>query len=149
MRTTFRRNIKIRSWQFAVVFWTVIGLLFTSNIMAAAAEEKIVRPQVLVDFEDQQAIKIQANECEVKRVTANGGHALEIVTQAAASWPGVLIEPRQGKWDLSRFDAVEMDVSNPQDAAVRVLLSVNNPGADGQKNNNTESVTVPPRTRQY
>ena len=38
-----------------------------------------------------------------------------------------------------------MDVANPQDVPVRVLLSVNNPGADGQNNNNTESVTVPPK----
>jgi aryl-phospho-beta-D-glucosidase BglC (GH1 family) len=55
------------------------------------------------------------------------------------------MEPRQGPWDLSGFDAVEMDVRNLDDVPVRVLLSINNPGADGQKNCNTESVTVSER----
>ncbi len=146
-----RRRISMFSgWRLLPVLWAGVGLLLAINILAAAAEDKeskIVRPQVLADFEDQQAVKIRADECEATRVPFGGGHALEIVTQAAASWPGVLIEPSQGKWDLSPFDAVEMDVTNPQDAAVRVLLSVNNPGVDGQKNNNTESVTVPPQSK--
>ncbi|MGD0383565.1 MAG: cellulase family glycosylhydrolase [Thermoguttaceae bacterium] len=102
---------------------------------------------MLADFEDHQAVKLNPNEAEIRSVPVGGGHALEITTQAAASWPGVIIELNKGKWDLSRFDAVEMDVDNPQDAAVRVLLSINNPGADGEKNNNTESVIVPPRAK--
>ena len=84
-------------------------------------------------------------QAKAARVPWEDGHSLQITTEADASWPGVLIEPRQGKWDLSPFDAVEMDVRNPQDVAVRVLLSINNPGADGQKHCNTESVTVSPR----
>jgi endoglucanase len=59
----------------------------------------------------------------------------------------VLVEPRGGKWDLAAFAAVEMDVHNPQDVPLRVLLSLNNPGADGRKHCNTESVRVPPGGR--
>jgi aryl-phospho-beta-D-glucosidase BglC (GH1 family) len=100
-----------------------------------------------VDFEDAQAVKLQPMQAQAARVTSDGGHALEIVTEAGASWPGVLIEPREGKWDLSGFDAVKMDVSNPQDVPVRVLLCINNPGAEGQLNNNAEAVIVPPRDK--
>ncbi|MGA2061883.1 MAG: glycoside hydrolase family 5 protein [Thermoguttaceae bacterium] len=150
MHTSLKQKFNILGWLLPTFFLAGVGLLLAINIFAAAAEdkeEKIVPPKMLADFEDQQAVKLNPNECEAKRAMVDGGHALEIVTQAEASWPGVLIEPRQGKWDLSPFDAVEMDISNPQDAAVRVLLSVNNPGAEGQKNNNTESVTVPPRAK--
>ncbi|MCL4207202.1 MAG: cellulase family glycosylhydrolase [Pirellulaceae bacterium] len=105
------------------------------------------KPKLLVDFEDPQAVRVGPNQVEATRVASNGGHALQITTAAAAPYPGVLLEPREGPWDLSGFDAVEMDIHNPQDAAVRVLLSVNNPGADGQKNCNTESVSVPPRSK--
>ena len=146
-KTNWRINMKIPGLWLQPVFWIVVGLLSAANISAVAAEDKIPRPRMLVDFEDSQAVKLIPNEAEARSVPVGGGHALEITTQAAASWPGVLIEPSKGKWDVSRFDAVEMDVDNPQDAPVRVLLSINNPGAEGQNNNNTESVTVPPRAK--
>ena len=98
-----------------------------------------------MDFKDARAVKLQPMQAQAIQVPWDGGHALQITTEATASWPGVLIEPREGKWDLSAMEGVKMDVRNPQDVAVRVLLSVNNPGADGQNNCNTESVTVPPR----
>ena len=84
-------------------------------------------------------------QSETTKVPLDGGQALQITTEAAASWPGVLIEPAAGKWDLSDFDAVEVDIQNPQDVPVRVLLSVNNPGADGRHHCNTASVIVPRR----
>jgi endoglucanase len=146
-KMNWRRRLKIPCWILSPIFCTVFGLVLSSNIFAAPAEDKTPRPQVLADFEDHQAVKLNPNEAEIRSVPVGGGHALEITTQAAASWPGVIIELNKGKWDLSRFDAVEMDVDNPQDAAVRVLLSINNPGADGEKNNNTESVIVPPRAK--
>ena len=118
--------------------------VFAAAAIAVAAE-KAAGPRVLVDFEDAAAVKLQPAQAKAERVAADGGHALQITTEAAASWPGVLIEPRAGKWDLGDFDAVEMDVRNPQDVAVRVLLSINNPGADGQRNCNAESVNVPAR----
>jgi aryl-phospho-beta-D-glucosidase BglC (GH1 family) len=121
-------------------------IVFTVVVAPSArAAENATRPRLLVDFGDARAVKLRPMQAQTIQAPWDGGHALQITTEAAASWPGVLIEPRAGKWNLSGFDAVEMDVRNPQDVAVRVLLSVNNPGADGQKNCNTESVTVPPR----
>ena len=126
--------------------WVSVGLLFAINHSAVArAAENVVRPLVFIDFENPQSVKLQPRQAKAGRVAVEGGNALEISTEAVDSYPGVLIEPSNGKWDLSGFDAVEMDVRNPQDVAVKVLLSINNPGADGQKNNNTESVNVPPR----
>jgi endoglucanase len=100
---------------------------------------------VLVDFDRPDAVKLNPLQAEWKSVPADGGRALEVTTHRGASWPSVVIEPPQGKWDLSEFDAVKMDVGNPQDVPVRVLLSINNPGADGRRHCNTEGVDVPPR----
>jgi endoglucanase len=113
----------------------------------AIAAEGSAKAQVLADFEDADSNKRNAIQAEAELVKTNDGRALQITTPADASWPGVLIEPRAGKWNLSAFDAVQMDVVNPQDVPVRVLLSINNPGADGQKHCNTESVNVKPRGR--
>jgi aryl-phospho-beta-D-glucosidase BglC (GH1 family) len=102
---------------------------------------------VLADFEGGQALNADTQQCETDIVPNGGGNGLQIVTEAGALWPGVFIKPREGTWDVSQYDCAEMDVYNPQDVPVRVLLSLNNPGADGQRHCNTESVTVPPRQR--
>ena len=103
--------------------------------------------RAIVDFKDASALRIRADRAETAAVSVDGGRGLQITTDAEADWPAVVIEPSAGKWDLSGFDAVEMDVRNPQDVAVRVLLCLNNPGADGRKHCNVESAIVPPRDR--
>jgi endoglucanase len=130
---------------FALHVWLGLFLVLTANISVAAAADSDVRPRMLVNFEDQGAVKLYAEQSEFHGVSVEDGHALEITTEATASWPGVRIVPSEGKWDLSKFDAVQMDVGNPQDVELKVLLSVDNPGSNGQQNNNTESVIVPPR----
>jgi aryl-phospho-beta-D-glucosidase BglC (GH1 family) len=137
-------GLKKRVWCFQPVIWAGMAMLGSLNLFAAEEENKPPRPYLIADFEDGRAVKTTPIEAEVRVVPVGGGHVLEITTQAAASWPGALIESNLNKWDLSRFDAVQADIQNPQDVPVRALLSINNPGADGRNNNNTESVTVPP-----
>jgi len=132
-------------WKWLPAAFLGFNLVAAAMVLVTEAAEGPVGPRVVVDFEDADAVRLRPSQAKAARVAVDAGHALEIATEASASWPGVFIEPRQGKWDLSRFEAVEIDVRNPQDVAVRVLLSINNPGADGQRNCNTESVTVPPR----
>ena len=124
----------------------VVALLAASTALtlAAASAGEPAKRKVLADFEEAQAVKLVPSEAEATRVAEGGGQALQITTAAKAAWPGVEIAPREGQWNLSDYDAVEIDIRNPQDVPVRVLLSVNNPGADGQKNCNCESTTVPP-----
>ena len=123
-----------------------IGLLLAWA--PAAFGEGPAKPKLIVDFKSTENIKLSTIQAKTAMTQYAGKPALQITTEAAASWPGVLIEPRKGKWDLSGFEGIEMDVYNPQDVSVRVLLSVNNPGADGRNHCNTESVNVPrPRPR--
>ena len=102
---------------------------------------------MIVDFASLKSIKISPVQATTAMTRFAGKPALEITTEAAASWPGALLERREGRWDLSGFDGVEMDVYNPEDVPVRVLLSVNNPGADGRHGCNAEGVNVPRRGR--
>jgi endoglucanase len=120
------------------------ALLLIAAAVPVALAELSTKPKVLADFEDLKAITVRPTEAETTRVPLDRGQALQITTDAAASWPSVYIEPKDGKWNLSGFDGVEMDVQNPQEVAVRVLLSVNNPGADGEHHCNCDSVTVAP-----
>ena len=123
----------------------VLLLAWPATTVVTAAE--LPATKLFVDFEEATGIKMTPVQAESKLVRIDGNRVLQITTKAADSWPGVQIEPRAGKWDLAGFEAVKMDVVNPQDVAVRVLLSVKNPGSDGRKNCNTESVSVPTNGR--
>jgi aryl-phospho-beta-D-glucosidase BglC (GH1 family) len=121
--------------------WVVCAALavLTGGALAEGAARK---PLVMVDFKNDQALRLSASQAQSVRVPSPGGHALQITTEAQAQWPSVMIQPRQGVWDLSGYDAVEMDVRNPGDVPVRVLLCLNNANSDGVHNCNVESVTV-------
>lgn len=143
MNTQSTSFLDIRlAWLLAAVSAGAIGI---SSIARGAQPTKPLKPRVLVDFQDADAVKLHRSQAKAVRLATGAGHGLQITTEASAAYPSVTIEPREGKWDLTGYDAVEMDVSNPQDASVRVLLSINNPGADGRNKCNTESVTVVPR----
>jgi len=100
------------------------------------------KPQVLADFEDFSGLKVEAYKASQQQVETEGGHALRIATQAEANYPTVKLLPDAGNWDLSGYEAVKTDFANPGETPVRVLLSINNPGANGRENCNVESVTV-------
>ncbi len=104
-------------------------------------------PREVVNFNDSTAFRLRSNQAKADPITIDGRRSLQITTDATADWPEVVIEPRGAKWDLSGFDAVAMDVRNPQDVAVRVLLAINNPGADARQHCNVASVTVGPNDR--
>ena len=124
-----------------------ISLMILTVLVAAAgparSADEPTAVRTLVDFEKADSVQLRASQATARPVAGENGQALEIVTEADAKWPSVTLTPREGKWDLSGYYAVEIDIANPEDKPVRVLLSVNNPGANGQKNCNTESVTIP------
>lgn len=122
--------------------WGAATLAFAGLAVSAWAAEKAPQPKVLADFENPAAVRLQPAQATVKLVAGDKGQALQIATEAEADYPGVVIVPRSGKWDLSGYDAVEMEIRNLKDHAVRVLLSVNNPGSDGRKGCNTEAVAI-------
>ncbi len=133
------------------VLWRIlsgaVALAVAALAQSTAPAAEPAAPLVMTDFENPGAVELDPIQARANVVTLDGGHALEITTEAKAQYPGVVIKPREKKWNLEKFDEVRMDVHNPQDTPVRVLLSINNPGADGRKHCNTESVNVPPRGR--
>lgn len=120
-------------------------LAFFFAAICTAAGAAGLKARVLVDFEDPAAIRLSSGQAQAAIVAAAGGHALEIKTDAKADWPSVNIEPASGPWDLTGFDGCEIDVVNPEDVPVRVLLCINNPGSDGMNRCNCESATIDAR----
>ena len=117
---------------------SVASLILVANCAADAAS----KPHGIVSFPYRDG-SLNGSRAKFSDVTIDKFHGVQITTEAGADYPSVEIKSSHGKWDLTGFDAVEMEVRNPQDVPVRVLLSVNNPGADGRNHCNVESVNFP------
>lgn len=76
------------------------------------------------------------------RVVRTEADRLRIETGYEKSWPGITIKAPEGKWDLSKYEYVCMAVKNIGDTLVTVNCRVDNPGADGTKNCETDSITL-------
>lgn len=100
---------------------------------------------VLCDFEkpaDLSAVKTQ--DAAVAPVRTAAGTALAVRTGHRSPWPGITLPAPGGKWDLSPFDHVAVDVKNTGANPVTVHCRVDNPGADGTSNCNNGSLALKP-----
>ncbi|MBN1845688.1 MAG: hypothetical protein JW810_08405 [Sedimentisphaerales bacterium] len=99
----------------------------------------------LFDFEGDFPIpSVPTSDAQVEFAAGDSGRCLRIRTGHEKSWPGVTLAAPQGKWDLTGYATVTLDVKNVSDAPVSVYCRVDNPGADGVHNCVTGSVTVAP-----
>ena len=60
-------------------------------------------------------------------------------------WPGIALKAPAGKWDLSKYEYVSIDIKNLGDQPVTAYCRLDNPGADGEKNCVTDSITLKPQ----
>ena len=89
--------------------------------------------KMLFNFEGEFSLKgIDARDVKVKKAKGPEGVALRIDSGYAEAWPGITLPAPDGKWDLSAFQMIEMDVKNVGKSSVRAMIRVDNPGADGR-----------------
>lgn len=127
---------RIASWllRLAVILFSCASLAVTAD--------KLPLEQILVDFDQPQTHPMVSNHAQAELIKKAGGQALQITTEPTAQFPSVRIEPQNGPWDLTGYDAVTVEVQNPEEVPLRVLLSVNNPGADGRNKCNVASIRL-------
>jgi len=75
------------------------------------------------------------------------GAALRVDTGHTQPWPGVVLKPPAGPWDLSRWSQVLMDVWNIGHEELTLCCRVDSPGADGVNHCHTFKLTLPPGGR--
>jgi len=101
--------------------------------------------QTLVTFEAPfDPAKVEARDVRLSLVPRGATQALQVESGHAQEWPGITLPAPTGKWDLTAFAAVEIDVRNTDTKRVTVCCRVDNPGGDGSKNCLTRSVEVEP-----
>jgi len=117
-----------------VVFW---GCLLTGPVELFAAGQ--AGSPVLFNFSgDFDIDSIATNDAKVTQVAAG----LRIETGREKPWPGITLKAPDDKWDLSVYEYISVDVKNVANEPVTVSCRVDNPGADGNKNCVTDSITL-------
>ena len=118
----------------------------TMTVISVFASAQQVRPKVLCDFEgDFKLQSVQTSDATVIFGKGLTGRSLRIRTGQEKPWPGITLKAPKGKWDLSRFQYVELEVKNIGEMAIKVFCRVDNPRANGRENCVTGSVQVQPK----
>jgi hypothetical protein len=110
-------------------------------LTAATAATPALAQKVLLDLDkDHVAAQVKAHDADVRL----GEHGLRVATGHREPWPGITIRAPEGRWDLSAFTEVLLDVKNVGQDSIEVNLRVDNPGADGVKHCLTARASLDP-----
>ncbi len=124
-----------------VVSLVLVGLFSLFGSVSVFCDEQ-PRQQVLFDFNTDFDIRsVVANDA---KVALSQGEVLRVETGHEEPWPGVTLKAPAGRWNLSRYEQISMDVNNLTENPVTVYCRVDNPGADGTSNCITDSILLGP-----
>jgi hypothetical protein len=120
-------------------FFIIIAAVVLCRSFELCAAQRS-RPPVLFDFgKDFDVGSVITSDA---KVILSGAGGLRVETGHEKQWPGVTLKAPAGKWDLSKYEYVSIDVKNNGDKPVAVSCRVDNPGADGSRNCVTGSITL-------
>ncbi|UCE50379.1 MAG: beta-galactosidase [Phycisphaerales bacterium] len=119
------------------------SILVITLVLMSFAEQS--QRFVLFDFSDNFSVDSVLTS-NAKAILSRTG-ALRIETGHEKKWPGITLKAPDGKWDLSQFEYVSMDVKNVSNESVTVYCRLDNPGADGRKNCVTDSIKLAGRQK--
>ena len=101
--------------------------------------------QSLVLFDFNRAFDVSSVIINDAKVTLSEDRALRVETGHTNQWPGVTLKAPAGKWDLSEYEFISVNIKNLSSKPVTVSCRVDNPGADGRKNCVTDNITLKPK----
>jgi hypothetical protein len=112
---------------------------------ACAAAERI-EPRTLFDFGPGFDVRIIETKDAQASVTEAG--TLRVEAGHTAPWPSVALKAPEGRWNLSPYEYILLEVANRGKERVTVHCRVDNPGADGTNRCITDQVAIDPEAIQ-
>ncbi|MCP4262195.1 MAG: beta-agarase [Planctomycetes bacterium] len=122
------------------VLFIVLLVLFNGVVVKSASQQ---RPSLIL-FDFTWSFEIDSVITSDAKVAKSENKTIRIETGHEKQWPGITLKA-PGKWDLSKYEYVSIDVKNIDSKPVTVSCRVDNPGADGSKNCVTDSITLKPK----
>jgi len=98
--------------------------------------------KVLMNF--GPGFDVRSVDCSDCSVSLGTDRMLHVRLGHSKPWPGVTLKAPGGRWDLSRYQYVLVNVANLDVKPVTVYCRVDNPGADGVKNCVTGHIRLEP-----
>ena len=126
-----------------VAFMALISLWFLLSALPLQAGQQ---PPSLVLFNFDKGFDVSKVISTDAKVNLSQDSMLRIETGHKKQWPGITLKAPAGKWDLSKYEYITVDIKNIDTKPVTVYCRVDNPGADGSKNCVTDSITLSPQT---
>ena len=120
------------------VLFIVSIILINGAIVVSASQQG----PSLVLFDFKRDFDIDSVITSDAKVALSQNKALRIETGHKNQWPGITLKAPAGKWNLSKYEHVSIDVKNLDSKPVTISCRVDNPGADGRKNCVTDSITL-------
>jgi len=124
-----------------IAFIAFISLWLLAATLPLHAEEQA---QSLTLFSFDKGFNISSIITNDAKVNLSQDGALRIETGTKQNWPGITLKTPAGKWDLSKYEYITVDIKNTDTKPVTVYCRVDNPGADGSNNCVTDSITLNP-----
>ena len=130
---------------FFVDFISIVLCSLVTGTVALPAEERGPSSDGLVLFDFNKNFDIGSVVTIDSKVRLSEDRALRIETGHKKPWPGITLKAPAGKWNLSGYEYVSLNVENIGTNSVTVCCRVDNPGADGIKNCVTDSIKLGPK----
>lgn len=121
--------------------WCALVLLaLGGSFLGDARAEKL-----LVDFGPGFDLKaVEAKDAKITLATGQDGPGLRIATGHKEQWPGITLKAPGGRWDLSAFDRLTMEIKNVGANPVEVHLRIDSPIAGGSREWTDDSLRLQP-----
>jgi len=123
----------------------ILSIVLFANLLLLAVSATGEKTQSLVLFDFEKGFDVSTVQASDAKVAVSASNTLRIETGTNKNWPGITLQAANGRWDLSEYEYVCIDVKNIGTEAVTVSCRVDNPGADGSKNCVTDNVTLSPK----
>jgi hypothetical protein len=119
----------------------VLSLLVTC-VAGSAAPSPQAPPVVLFDF--SAGFDVESVPATDAAICWTDDGRLTLLTRHKHPWPGIVLAAPEGKWDLSQYGHLALDVKNTGTNRVAVRCRVDNPGADGRRHCETGALDLGP-----
>ena len=112
---------------------------------AIAAPLFATEQTILLDFRSGMLCdKLHTDDARAALTAGPNGTALMVVTGREHKWPGVTLKAPGGRWDLSPFERVLLDVKNVGVERVNVHCRIDGSGAKSEFLSLTDNVVIEP-----
>ncbi|MCD6392926.1 MAG: hypothetical protein J7M40_05415, partial [Planctomycetes bacterium] len=120
--------------------WFLTAAIFTVSISTLCGLGFADDEKILFDFD--RGFDLKSVKTTDAAVSLSKGGSLRILTGHNHDWPGVTLQAPAGRWDLSAYEYLTVEIRNLDEKSASISCRVDNPGADGRKNCVTERITL-------